>query len=246
MYESPDYRDRILARYVSTHKSVSGAAAGLESRRPFLDKFVADHFPPDRQAAILDLGCGHGAVLWAAQRAGYANIAGVDASPEQVAASKELGIHGVRQGDLLESLATAADASLDAIVLFDLYHYFSRGQQMWIADQVLRILKPGGRFLLHVPNGEAPFASRMRYWDFLADFSYTRASLGQLLGTAGFVNVECFEDRPVVHGLKSAVRALLWRCVRLACRLALAAETGETGREAVFSQVMTCVAIKGA
>jgi len=244
MYEAPDYRERILARYVSTHQSVSGAAAGLERRRPFLDKLVAEHSPPDTGAAILDLGCGHGAVIWAAQRAGYTNVAGVDASPEQVAAAKDLGISGVRQGDLLQSLAEAPDAALDAVVLFDLYHYFTRSQQMWIADQVLRVLKPGGRFILHVPNGEAPFAGRMRYWDFLADFSYTHASLSQLLRAAGFADVACFEDRPVAHGLKSTVRAVLWQLVRLRLRLLLAIETGETGSEAIFSQVMLAVARK--
>ena len=243
MYEASDYRERILARYVSTHQSVSGAAAGLERRRPFLDKLVAEHFPPDKAAAILDLGCGHGAIIWAAQRAGYIAVSGVDASPEQVAAAKDLGIAGVRQGDLMKTLAEAADATLDAVVLFDLYHYFTRGQQMWIADHVLRVLKPGGRFILHVPNGEALFAGRMRYWDFLADFSYTHASLSQVLKAAGFAAVACFEDRPVAHGLKSTVRAILWQLVRLRLRLLLAIETGETG-EAIFSQVMLAVARK--
>src|SRR5687767_5949781 len=95
----PDYRARLLAQYVSTHTSVSGAVAGLERRRPYLDRLVRDHFPRQRDAAILDLGCGHGAILWAANRAGYTNLTGVDASPEQVAAAKALGIKGVRQGE---------------------------------------------------------------------------------------------------------------------------------------------------
>jgi S1-C subfamily serine protease len=63
---------------------------------------VAAHVPA--RGRILDLGCGHGAIIWAAQRAGYTNVTGVDASPEQVAAAKDLGIAGVRQGDLLVSL----------------------------------------------------------------------------------------------------------------------------------------------
>lgn len=244
MPELTDYRARILSRYVSTHESVSGAASGLDRRRPFLDKLVAEHFPPDRNAAILDLGCGHGAIVWAARRAGYTNVTGVDASPEQVAMAKQLGVEGVREGDLMQALAEAPDASLDAIVLFDLYHYFTRGEQAWIADQVRRALKQGGRFILHIPNGEAIFAGRMRYWDFLADFSYTRASIGQLLRAYDFAEVRCFEDRPVPHGLKSVVRLVLWHMTRLWARLVLAAETGETGGDAIFSQVMLVVARK--
>src|SRR5258708_7357473 len=70
----PDYRSRLLARYVTTHASVGDAVAGLARRRPYLDRLVRDHFPAHRDAAVLDLGCGHGAMLWAARRAGYTNL----------------------------------------------------------------------------------------------------------------------------------------------------------------------------
>ena len=46
---------------------------------------------------------------------------------------------------------------------------------MEIADAVQRALKPGGRWILHVPNGEALFGARMRYWDFLATGAFTGA-----------------------------------------------------------------------
>ena len=242
----PDVRARLLARYVTTHASVSAAAAsgGLARRKAYLERLVRDHFPPARDAAILDLGCGHGALVWAARNLGYANVTGVDASPEQVAASRALGIEGVRHGDLRATLDAAAPASLDAIVLFDLFHYFGKPEQMAIADSVHRALRPGGRFILHVPNGEAIFAARMRYWDVLAEDAFTRASIAQLLGACGFAAVASFEDTPAVHGLRSAVRAVLWRVVRGAARLALMAETGESGGDAVFSQCLLAVARK--
>jgi SAM-dependent methyltransferase len=246
MATTPEFRQRLLSRYVSTHATVTEAAAldGLEKRRAFLDKMIREHFPADKSAKILDLGCGHGAILWAAQRAGYTNIEGVDASPEQVAASVKLGIKGVRQGDLLQAVADAPDASLDVVILFDLYHYFERDTQMKLADQVRRILKPGGVWILHLPNSEALFSGRMRYWDHLAIDSFTRISIAQLLLACGFARVDCYEDKPIPHGLKSAVRAVLWSCVRGVLRLALAAETGETGRDAIFSQVFLAVARK--
>jgi SAM-dependent methyltransferase len=239
-----DYRSRLLATYVSTHSSVSGAVAGLEGRRAYLERLVRDHFPAERAAAILDLGCGHGALVWAAQNLGYTNIVGVDASPEQVAAATQLGIRNVRQGDLRASLSATPDASQDAIILFDLYHYFSPDEQFAIADDVRRALKPGGRFILHVPNGEALFATRMRYWDYLAAGAFTRASIAQVLRTCGFSDVTCFEDTPAVHGAVSLVRAVSWKLIRGVARFVLAAETGETGREAIFSQCLLAVACK--
>lgn len=240
----PDYRQRILASYVSTHASVSGAAAGLERRRPFLDRLVRQHFPADRNAAVLDLGCGHGAILWAARRAGYTNLTGVDASPEQVAEARKLGILGVRHGDLKTELAETASASQDVVILFDLLHYFTPAEQMAMADEVRRVLKPGGRWILHLPNGEGWFGGRMRYWDFLATTSYTHASISQMLRASGYTDVRCFEDTPAVHGLKSAVRWVMWKCIRGAARVVLAAETGESGRDAIFSQVFLAIAVK--
>ena len=238
----PDYRARLLAQYVSTHTSVSGALAGLERRKPYLDRLVRDHFPTDRRAAILDLGCGHGAILWAASRAGYTNLQGVDASPEQVAAAQQLGVTGVRLGDLDAALAATPDASQDLVILFDLLHYFAPEKQFALADQVLRVLKPGGRWIVHVPNGEALFGARMRYWDYLATGAFTRASIGQLMRGCGFAEVRCFEDKPVVHGAASAARWLAWKVVRNLARFALAAETGET--DAIFSQLLLAVAFK--
>ena len=240
----PDYRARLLANYVSTHASVSGAVAGLEGRRAYLDRLVARHFPPQRDASILDLGCGHGALLWAAGRAGYTNLGGVDASPEQVSAAKQLGISGVRQGELMPALQALPAGSQDVIVLFDLFHYFPPQEKMAIADAVYTALKPGGRWILHVPNGEALFGARMRYWDFLATGAFTGASLSQLLRACGFRDIDCFEDTPAVHGLVSACRWLAWKLVRGVLRFALAAETGETGRAAVFSQCLLAVAVK--
>ena len=239
-----DYRARLLARYVSTHGSVAAAAEGLERRRPYLDKLVRDHFPADRNAAILDLGCGHGAILWAARRAGYTNARGIDASPEQVAAAKRLGIDGVEQQDLREGLAALPAGSLDTVVLFDLFHYFDREDQIAIIDAVHQALKPGGRWILHVPNGEALFAGRMRYWDYLASGSFTRASIAQILLASGFREVRSFEDQPVPHGPKSLARWVLWKTIRSVSRLVLAAETGELGRDAIFSQCLLAVATK--
>ncbi|MCZ8310062.1 MAG: class I SAM-dependent methyltransferase [Magnetospirillum sp.] len=239
-----DWRQRFLARYVSTHAAVSDAAGNLDRRWPFLQQFVGAHFPPDKSAKIVDLGCGHGAIVWAAQRLGYTAVSGVDASPEQVAMAATLKISGVRQGDLMAELRAMPGDSLDAIVLFDLYHYFDPATQLRLADEVRRVLKPGGRFILHLPNGEALFSGRVRYWDIMATGSFTRRSIEQLLLVCDFKNVACFEDKPVVHGLKSAVRGVLWRCVRFVLRLALAAETGETGGDAIFSQTFVAVAHK--
>jgi len=93
---------------------------------------------------VLDLGCGHGALIYFARRAGYTNTRGVDGSPEQVAAARRLGIEGVEEGDLLATLASQADGSLDVVVAFDVIEHFTRDELLGFVDQVQRVLRPGG------------------------------------------------------------------------------------------------------
>ena len=84
----------------------------------------------------------------------------------------------------------------------------------------------------------------MLFWDFTHELAFTRTSLAQLLLSSGFSQVTCYEDQPVPHGLKSAVRWVLWKVFRNLLRLYVAVETGDSGRNAVFSQNLLCVAFK--
>ncbi len=69
-------------------------------------------------------------------------------------------------------------------------------------------------------------------------------SISQMLFSSGFSKVQCFEDAPVPHGLKSAVRWMVWKVIRSLLRLYLAAETGDTARNAIFSQNLLAIAEK--
>jgi predicted SAM-dependent methyltransferase len=76
-----------------------------------------------------------------------------------------LGIDGVDQGDLLETLKAQPDASLDVVVAFDIIEHFMRDELLGFVDEVGRVLRSGGRWIIHTPNAESPFGGRMRYGD---------------------------------------------------------------------------------
>ena len=240
------YRSRIYGHYVQAREQALApeSVAGLAPRSHALRQLIEQHFPADRNSAVLDLGCGHGALLHFAREAGFTNLRGVDGSPEQVAAARRLGIAGVEEGDLRDALAAQADASLDVVIAFDVIEHFTRDELLPFVDDVRRVLKPGGRWIIHVPNGESPFVGRMRYWDLTHELAFTRTSIAQLLLASGFSEVRCFEDQPVVHGAKSALRWLLWQGFRSLLRLYIAAETGDAGRQHIFSQNLLAVARK--
>jgi SAM-dependent methyltransferase len=241
-----DYRSRIYDYYVHSRLE-SLAPPDTEAIRRggvFLHRLIRRHFPPNRNAAVLDLGCGYGSLLYHARQAGYLNAVGVDRSPQQVAEAKRLAIDGVTEGDILEYLGSTPSGTQDVVLTFDVIEHFTRDELLPFVDEVYRVLKEGGRWIIHTPNGESPFSNRIRYGDLTHEQAFTRTSLGQLLLSSGFRSLECYEDAPVIHGVPSAVRFAVWKGIRAVLRLYLAAETGNSGRSAIFTQNLLAVAVR--
>jgi len=179
-----------------------------------------------------------------AHQNGYKNIRGIDYSVEQVEAAKRLGIEGVEQGDLMETLLSLPDGSQDVVIAFDVIEHFTKDELIPFVDEVFRVLRKGGNWLIHCPNGESPFCSKILFGDFTHELAFTRTSITQLLLASGFAHVSSYEDKPVIHGLKSMIRRCLWETFRLFLRLYLAAETGSGEKECIFSQNFLTVAVK--
>lgn len=241
-----DYRTRIYSSYVTARSEpvAPRSLTALARHMPYFRKLVREHCPSNRSARIVDLGCGYGRFVYALQQAGYCNVTGVDVSAEQVKAAEALGISGVEQRELCEALSSMAPQSLDMIICFDVIEHFTKSELIDLIDSVHRTLKRGGRWLIHVPNAESPFWGRVRYGDFTHEQAFTRESLAQLLLSSGFASVKCLEDRPVVHGVKSAVRAVLWHLIRAVLLTYVAVEDGALSGKSLFSQNMLAVAIR--
>lgn len=106
---------------------------------------------------FLDMGCGTGRLLIPLARMGWQAV-GVDLSAEMLAvAHARLREAGVRAGLLranLAELSTIADGSFDhAACLFStLGMVVGRDARRQVVEHAFRILRPGGRFILHVHN----------------------------------------------------------------------------------------------
>jgi cyclopropane fatty-acyl-phospholipid synthase-like methyltransferase len=205
---------------------------------------IAKHLPSNRATKVLDLGCGSGTLLHFLREAGYKHVIGVDLSAEQVACALALNIEGVRQGDLFDELSVTGDETWDVVATLDVIEHMTKSELLKFAGEVYRVLKPRGRWLIHVPNAEALFGSRIRYADWTHEQAFTKESIEQMARVVGFNVVQCYEDQPIVHGLKSALRWLLWKMARGVLRLYWVAETGALGQDCLFSQNLLAVARK--
>lgn len=240
-----DYRDRIYGEYLrGMGQDTPLNLKQLAPRAPALERTIRKFFPTQRDARILDLGCGHGALIHFARKAGFSNVSGVDVSAEQVATAFALGIQGVAQGDLLTTLRALPAESHDVVVAFDVVEHFTKDELIRFVGEVQRVLKKGGRWIIHAPNGASPFVGAIRYGDFTHEQAFTPNSLLQLLRSCGFSHAEFFESGPVAASFKGAVRVVLWQGIRMLLRFLNAVETGDRGRNAVLTRNMTAVAYK--
>lgn len=238
-----DYRERLYHNYLSEQMSldVGQIKKSFHAGLPYYKQLVDRHMPQNRASNILDIGCGYGPLLYELKRAGYSNVSGVDVSPEQVRVGQELGLSCIRQGSLLGVLRDSPEASLDAVAAIDVLEHFTKEEILALLDEIRRVLRPGGVLLLHVPNGSAIFAGKIFFGDFTHQTAFTPKSIRQVALACGFSSVACYEDKPIPHGLVSAIRAALWWLVRTKFRLLNAIETGDFGSEIILSQNLLAV-----
>lgn len=240
------YRARFYQDYPGLQKrtQLHQIQHDISLRAPYLRRLVQQFFPSDRESSIVDLGCGSGALILLLQQIGYLNLLGVETSPSQVAFAQQLGVRSILLGDIIPFLRGSVSQIFDVVVLFDALEHFCKDEVLDIMDQSYRVLRPGGRLILHVPNAEGIFGSRIFWSDFTHEMAFTPEGLRQLTCAAGFSSIEVSEDHPVVHGIKSLIRRILWTSLRSIFRLAYMAETGDSGGGLILSQNLLAVAMK--
>lgn len=198
----------------------------LKQRRTYQMWMIATCLPSDKSTRILDLGCGYGGILYFLREAGYTQVTGVDVSPEQIDFARKLGLENVHCQDVRQFLGDVPDGAFDAVIAFDILEHFTKPELFNLLSELHRILALNGKLIVHVPNGEGLFFGKTFYSDLTHEQVFTRASLSQWAHAIGFRLLTVKEDTPLVHGLTSLVRNLIWRTGSSLLRLLCAAESG--------------------
>jgi 2-polyprenyl-3-methyl-5-hydroxy-6-metoxy-1,4-benzoquinol methylase len=222
-----EWKQKLFDSYVSTKQA--GQNIGRESLDGgfyhYLSRIIKKHLPQDRDISVADLACGYGRLIYCLKKHGYHNIQGVDISNEQVELSHKFGLNEVRCQNI-DAFLDEKINTFDVLFLIDILEHLDKGQLLKLLDKVNSALRFGGIVVIHVPNAEGIFGGKSRYSDLTHETSFTSQSISQALTACGFTNVRCFEDKPVIHGLPSFVRYVLWQLFTLPYRILLLAETG--------------------
>lgn len=162
-----------------------GLAARIKARfmEREIDALWALLAPPAR---VLDLGCATGDLLQAIRDRGNADVVGIEPSAQAAAIARDRGLD-VHTGDLQQ--AHLPDASIDVALLSHVIEHLPSPSDT--LAELRRIVRPGGRLVLWLPNGDSLAARVWRDAWIGYDaprhlYTFTPATLGTLLDRHGF------------------------------------------------------------
>lgn len=191
-----------------------------------LDLNYAAWLPADRDAAILDVGCGPGRVLAFLAARGYRQIEGFDRDPDAVRAAQARVAAPVTIEDDWARFLDSRTRAFDLIVLKDVIYYLPRAEVVDALRAVRRALKPGGRVIVEVFNGAAYTGPFVAYKDDGILWIPTEHVLASFLDRAGFSAVSVHAHVPPARTLKRRAFNLLAGAWRVALRAVYVLERG--------------------
>lgn len=133
--------------YISIHFSQIHEIDKIEKEYSNYFKFFCGnykrHVPTDRNAKILDMGCGLGETLFSLHKLGYRNVTGIDFSQECVDFCNKMKFAKCRKGDALEYFQRI-DEQYDVIFFNDIIEHFLLEDVIRILNGMRRCLNRGG------------------------------------------------------------------------------------------------------
>lgn len=194
-------KKRLFENYHSYYKD--GNVSDFKKRYVYLDDDYAQLLPGNKDAEIIDVGCGMGHFLSYLQDKGYRNIKGIDICDEQVEWCKKNVCKNVEKIDDLLAFFPRCGRSFDLIIMNDLIEHLRKDEMADILSAARKSLKAGGVLICRLPNMSNIFGVYLLYNDFTHETGFTEYSLRQLLHLAGFNEV-------IIKGNKTRINSL-WK-----------------------------------
>ncbi len=140
----------------------------------------------EKPGRVLDIGCGSGRFLYQMRSKGW-GVFGVEPSKAASEAGKRLGALDIFNGNLIE--AGFPHDYFDYIRLNHSFEHIANPNE--VLDEIRRLLRPGGKLLIGVPNIESLNARFFRaYWWYLGapvhTYNYSADTLTAMLKKHGF------------------------------------------------------------
>jgi len=167
--------------------------------------------PENRNARILDLGCGEGDFIRFAHGLGFRKLTGVDRDQDVIRALGDLeGVTPIH-ADVTPEFLTRLGGGCDLIVAKQMIYYFDRKEAPGLVQKIAHSLADNGRLIVEIFNGALLSSRFTELKDPAILTAYTEQGLKRLLDRNGLV-----VERLV--GAKAGERRLRSRAYQLARR----------------------------
>jgi SAM-dependent methyltransferase len=239
-----DFREVAFDRYISYGFGEQNYGDLASVIRHYAYNYL--HFlPQDRNATILDIGCGMGEFLCFLQKHGYTNFLGLDVGQEQVECSnKRLGVEkAVRVASTEDFLANGSRYSL--IVMLSVIEHLKKETIVRLLEQVREALTDDGVLIVKTENIACLTGSFNRYLDFTHEVGFVEPSLKQVLRIAGFRKIQFMEEKLAPpYSFKTQLWLFLVHLYRKGLRLAYEFERRGNFMPATWGKDLTAIAWK--
>lgn len=205
----------------------SDSESHINQMTSFYQKRIIPRFNLDKNATLLDIGCGMGFLLLALKKENYKNIQGIDIDEGQVASCREKGLNVELVKDSIAYL-NQNEGKFNFITAFDVLEHIPPEAQIEFIKAIHKALAPGGSFMCSVPNASSVLGNRNRYIDYTHWVTFTEISLDFVLYNGGFKQIEIQEMDFVFFSLSpmKLLHWLLFKWVRLLRKMTFIAELG--------------------
>jgi len=187
---------------------------------------LANYLPADRDAKILDIGCGWGQFLSWLKQKNYRELEGIDMGSDQVEHCRSVGLNASQASNSILYLRERVE-TYDLVTLHHVIEHVPPTEGLELLKAMRDSLRPGGIAIVQTPNMSAVSAGFSRYIEFTHVTGYTESNLHEALLLAGFARASVFGSRTP---LRFTPKRLLWMglqsCLRAAWRVALFSELG--------------------
>ena len=176
-----------------------------------------DCLPDDKQAKILDVGCGDGKFLFFLEQKAYQKIEGLEISPQQAEEARKHIKRPIHVVDDTSSFLKKSLNTYDMITLNDVLEHIPKKEIVRFLKNIFDAIKPGGIAVINVPQIFGITSLYCRYNDFTHETIFTEMSLKQVLLSAGFFDLRFIKQK---WPIKLTPRHLTYRFInRLWCYL---------------------------
>jgi SAM-dependent methyltransferase len=154
-----------------------------------LSKCISRQLPKNKDAKILDIGCGLGQNIKAIKELSYNNVFGVDIDVKTVEFCKQQNLAVLLIDDLLTFLKNNK-TKYDLIIMTHLIEHLNKDEVIPILSEIYEnTLNSGGVVLIATPNAQSLIGSYWAYEDFTHRTIFTSGSLYYVLFMAGFTDI---------------------------------------------------------